>query len=79
MQGPNNFILQDAAPGDSGAPLYTVGEESTDGGEVSGRILIGIHAGGDSDFVANSLKKGKLFFPKWWIRVRLCIHFTKMF
>jgi hypothetical protein len=63
----NNFI-QDAAPGDSGAPLYTLGDNATSG-EISGQYLIGIHSGGKDEFVATRLQRGNVFFPKWWIRV----------
>ena len=65
----NNFI-QDAAPGDSGAPLYTLGDNATSG-EISGQYLIGIHSGGKDEFVATRLQRGNVFFPKWWIRVSL--------
>jgi hypothetical protein len=66
----NNNFIQDAAPGDSGAPLYTLGDSSRPG-EISGRYLIGIHSGGKDEFVATRLQRGNVFFPKWWIRVSL--------
>ena len=66
----NNNFVQDAAPGDSGAPLYTLGNNSRPG-EISGRYLIGIHSGGKDEFVAIRLQRGNVFFPKWWIRVSL--------
>ena len=64
----NNF-LRDAAPGDSGAPLYTLGDNSASG-EISNQYLLGIHSGG-TGFSAVRLKRGNVFFPKWWIRVRV--------
>ena len=66
----NNNFIQDAAPGDSGAPLYTLGNNSRPG-EISDRYLIGIHSGGKDGFVAARLQRGNVFFPKWWIRVSL--------
>ena len=62
----NNFI-QDAAPGDSGAPLYTLGDNSTSG-EISDRYLLGIHSGG-AGFAAILLQRGNVFFPSWWVKV----------
>ena len=63
------IFLQDAAPGDSGAPLYTLGDSSASG-EISNRYLLGIHSGGNG-FSAVRLQRGNVFFPKWWIRVRV--------
>ena len=67
--GANIFtLIQDAAAGDSGAPLFTIGKVSQDG-EKTGETLIGIHSGGDNPFGANALKK-QVFLPKWYARVR---------
>ena len=61
-------FIQDVARGDSGSPLYTLGDNSTVG-ETSGQYLIGILSGGKDGFVAKALKRGNLFFPKYWTRV----------
>jgi len=57
----------DAAPGDSGAPLYTLGDNSASG-EISNQYLLGIHSGGTGSSAVR-LKRGNVFFPKWWIRI----------
>ena len=48
--------------------MYNIAEESEDGNEKHNETLLGIHSGGDSPFVAASLKEKN--YPKWYIRVR---------
>ena len=67
MLGLFSFV-QDAAQGDSGAPLYTLGTETES--EITGRKLIGIHSGGEDRSACSAVKKdNKVFYPKWWVRV----------
>ena len=71
-----NNSLQDAAPGDSGAPLYTLGDNSTSG-EISDRYLLGIHSGG-AGFAAILLQRGNVFFPSWWVKVSEIHYFVSL-
>ena len=67
------YIIQDAAAGDSGAPLYSIGTLNNETGERTGETLIGIHSGGlgQSAFgqVLRLANNGKTFLAKWYARV----------
>ena len=69
----NFYIIQDAAAGDSGAPLYSIGTFNNVTGEKTGETLIGIHSGGfgQSAFVVvlRLAKSGKTALAKWYARV----------
>ena len=66
----DSFILQAPCPGDSGAPLLSIGEENKETNERLGQTLLGIHSGGDNTCIAKGLFRRKTY-PQWWIRVRL--------
>jgi len=67
------WIKCDAAAGDSGAPLYSIGTFNNETGEKTGETLIGIHSGGrgQSAFgqVLRLAESGKTFLAKWYARV----------
>ena len=61
------FVFQDAGAGDSGAPIYTLGNELPS--ERTNITLVGLHAGGLSTQSGRDLQRAKVFFPKWNVRV----------
>ena len=61
--------IQDAAEGDSGAPLYTLGKMDPKTQERTESKLVGLHSSGLSVFVFKSLRRQGIILPKWNIRV----------
>jgi len=64
-----NYLLNDAAEGDSGAPLYTLGRMDPSTKERTESKLVGLHTSGLPAFVFKSLRKKGIILPKWNIRV----------
>ena len=69
MINSNDMLIQDAAEGDSGAPLYTLGRMDPSTKERTESKLVGLHTSGLPAFVFESLRKKGIILPKWNIRV----------
>ena len=69
MFNSNDMLIQDAAEGDSGAPLYTLGKMDPKTQERTESKLVGLHSSGLSVFVFKSLRRQGIILPKWNIRV----------
>ena len=63
------MLIQDAAEGDSGAPLYTLGRMDPKTQERTESKLVGLHTSGLPAFVFQSLRKKGIILPKFNVRV----------